>query len=103
MQGVITRGLLSDIQPDVTHTSSGARRGGALVADRVQCYAQAEDTGTGTGRWKVSVSNVTCWFLFLLFTYIPFLNLPSFLFANLEHPLINVEIFICHHSRIVDV
>ncbi|VVC99775.1 unnamed protein product [Leptidea sinapis] len=42
------------IQPDVTHTSAGARRSGALVADRVQCYAQAEDTGTGTGRWKVS-------------------------------------------------
>ncbi|XP_035437494.1 disco-interacting protein 2 isoform X15 [Spodoptera frugiperda] len=44
------------VQPDVTHASSGARRGGALVADRVQCYAQPEDTGTGTGRWKVSVS-----------------------------------------------
>ncbi|XP_035437501.1 disco-interacting protein 2 isoform X16 [Spodoptera frugiperda] len=42
------------VQPDVTHASSGARRGGALVADRVQCYAQPEDTGTGTGRWKVS-------------------------------------------------
>lgn len=47
--------LSADIQPDVTHTSSGARRGGALVADRVQCYAQPEDTGTGTGRWKVSL------------------------------------------------
>ncbi|XP_032527884.1 disco-interacting protein 2 isoform X2 [Danaus plexippus] len=42
------------IQPDVTHTTSGARRGGAHIADRVQCYAQPEDTGTGTGRWKVS-------------------------------------------------
>lgn len=43
----------TDIQPDVTHTSAGARRGGAQIADRVQCYAQSEDTGTGTGRWKV--------------------------------------------------
>ncbi|XP_026314768.1 disco-interacting protein 2 isoform X7 [Hyposmocoma kahamanoa] len=42
------------IQPDVTHTSAGARRGGAQIADRVQCYAPTEDTGTGTGRWKVS-------------------------------------------------
>ncbi|XP_026314338.1 disco-interacting protein 2 isoform X1 [Hyposmocoma kahamanoa] len=41
------------IQPDVTHTSAGARRGGAQIADRVQCYAPTEDTGTGTGRWKV--------------------------------------------------
>ncbi|CAH2035027.1 unnamed protein product, partial [Iphiclides podalirius] len=50
----ITAHLPAYIQPDVTHTTSGARRGGALVADRVQCYAQPEDTGTGTGRWKVS-------------------------------------------------
>ncbi|XP_072930809.1 disco-interacting protein 2 isoform X2 [Epargyreus clarus] len=42
------------VQPDVTHTSGARTRGGALVADRVQCYAQPEDTGTGTGRWKVS-------------------------------------------------
>lgn len=56
-RALVTRSLSSDVQPDVTHASSGARRGGALVADRVQCYAQPEDTGTGTGRWKVSVSN----------------------------------------------
>ncbi|XP_050559899.1 disco-interacting protein 2 isoform X21 [Spodoptera frugiperda] len=42
--------------PDRERHDLCARRGGALVADRVQCYAQPEDTGTGTGRWKVSVS-----------------------------------------------
>ncbi|XP_035437518.1 disco-interacting protein 2 isoform X19 [Spodoptera frugiperda] len=40
--------------PDRERHDLCARRGGALVADRVQCYAQPEDTGTGTGRWKVS-------------------------------------------------
>ncbi|KPJ00578.1 Disco-interacting protein 2 [Papilio xuthus] len=50
----ISAHLPAYVQPDVTHTTSGARRGGALVADRVQCYTQPEDTGTGTGRWKVS-------------------------------------------------
>ncbi|KOB70900.1 Disco-interacting protein, partial [Operophtera brumata] len=42
------------VPPDVTHTTAAARRGGGLVADRVQCYSQPEDSGTGTGRWKVS-------------------------------------------------
>lgn len=37
----------------MTHTTAAARRGVGQVADRVQCYSQAEDSGTGTGRWKV--------------------------------------------------